>query len=252
MTSPDHADSPAVGASSQQTPAGPLILNVNDSEAGRYATTRMLLKGGFTVLEAANGAAALELAAERPDLVLLDVKMPDMNGFEVCKRLKADPATAAIPVIFLSATYRDSGTVVEGLDTGADGYLTEPVESQVLLASVRAALRARAAEAAAAAALGKLKAVLAAVDAPVCLLDRHGVVEYASAAAHASVSPADGALEGRPCGALFGESLDDALATLRAALAPVEFTLGTSAARLTAIVDALGVYQGAVLSLHAS
>lgn len=252
MTSPDHADSPAVGAPSEQPAAGPLILNVNDSEAGRYATTRMLLKGGFTVIEAANGAAALELAAERPDLVLLDVKMPDMNGFEVCKRLKADPATAAIPVIFLSATYRDSGTVVEGLETGADGYLTEPVESQVLLASVRAALRARAAEAASAAALARLKAVLAAVDAPVCVLDRDGIVEYASAALRAKAGPGSGEVEGRPCAALVGEPVEDALAKLRAALAPVELTLGTSAARLTAIVDELGVYQGAVLSLHAS
>jgi len=67
------------------------ILNVDDNEAGRYTTTKILKKAGFDVIEAANGTDALTLAATRlPDLVLIDVNLPDISGFEVCKRLTED------------------------------------------------------------------------------------------------------------------------------------------------------------------
>jgi len=75
--------------------------------------------------------------------VVLDVKMPGMDGFEVCRRLRADPSTATIPVLHLSASYLDDHSLVAGLESGADGYLTQPVESPVLLAYVRSLLRVR-------------------------------------------------------------------------------------------------------------
>lgn len=122
------------------------ILVVDDNEAGRYTTSRILRQAGYEVREAANGREALRMAQDLPDLVILDVKLPDINGFEVCKQLKTDTKTSLVPVLHLSATYRDSQSVVQGLEGGADGYLTQPVEPIVLVATVKALLRIRDAE----------------------------------------------------------------------------------------------------------
>jgi diguanylate cyclase (GGDEF)-like protein/PAS domain S-box-containing protein len=122
------------------------ILNVDDNEATRYATSRILRQAGFEVREATNGAEALRLVEENPDLVVLDVSLPDMSGFEVCQRIKTDPATYLIPALMLSATYMDNQTRVKGLESGADGYLTMPVEPPVLIAYVKALLRIRQAQ----------------------------------------------------------------------------------------------------------
>ena len=117
------------------------ILNVDDNDVGRYAVSRILKHAGFEVLEAATGSEALKLALGMPDLILLDVNLPDINGFEVCRHLKSNPATQAIPILQLSATYKDSKSTVNGLEGGADGYLTQPVDPPVLLAHVRALIR---------------------------------------------------------------------------------------------------------------
>ena len=124
----------------------PRILTVDDNAAGRYVTSRILQQNGFEVIEAATGREALRLAEELPDLVLLDVRLPDIDGFEVCKRIKAAPRTAAIPVVHLSATYVGGDAQAAGLEQGADGYLTHPVEPQVLVATLKAFLRLKAAE----------------------------------------------------------------------------------------------------------
>ncbi|MDP9348414.1 MAG: response regulator, partial [Gemmatimonadota bacterium] len=122
------------------------ILNVDDYPAGRYASSRLLRQAGFEVVEAATGMEALARAEEEPDLVILDVNLPDVNGFEVCRRLRENPRTASIPVLHLSAAYRDPDHRVQGLEMGADAYLMQPVEPRELLATVRALLRMRAAE----------------------------------------------------------------------------------------------------------
>ncbi len=124
----------------------PLILCVDDDPAGRYATCRTLRQSGFEILEASTGAEALLLAAKRPDLILLDVKLPDIDGLEVCRRIKADRRTATIPVVHLSAAKRNSSDRIAGLEGGADGYLTQPAEPKELIATVRAFLRLTAAE----------------------------------------------------------------------------------------------------------
>ena len=126
------------------------ILVVDDDEAKRYAITKILRKAGFAIREAATGSEALRLVADLPDLVILDVKLPDMSGFEVCRRIKADPATASIPVLHLSTTFVDLDDKVQGLEGGADGYLTDVLEPLELIATVRSLLRARRAEEAAA------------------------------------------------------------------------------------------------------
>ncbi|GIX49677.1 MAG: hypothetical protein KatS3mg131_3888 [Candidatus Tectimicrobiota bacterium] len=122
----------------------PLVLLVNDHAGSRYALGHPLRQAGFAVLEAASGGEALRLAREQqPDLVILDVYLPDISGYAVCQRLKADPHTAAIPVLYVSATFTKSEDRVRGLESGADAYLVQPVEPAELLATVRLLLRRR-------------------------------------------------------------------------------------------------------------
>ncbi|NML98003.1 hybrid sensor histidine kinase/response regulator [Paraburkholderia sp. RP-4-7] len=124
-----------------------LILNVDDNDGARYAKSRILSRAGFVVIEAANGAEAIERARlSLPDLVLLDVKLPDINGFEVCRRIKSAPETAGILVLQTSAAAVQSIDKIRGLDGGADSYLIEPIEPAELIAHVRALLRVRRAE----------------------------------------------------------------------------------------------------------
>ncbi|WP_242346098.1 hybrid sensor histidine kinase/response regulator [Anaeromyxobacter terrae] len=124
------------------------ILFVEDEEATRYAVNRILANAGFRVSVAATGTQARALArSARPDLVLLDVQLPDGIGFDVCRDLKAEPATAALPIVFLSARRADADDLVRGLEGGADLYLTHPVEPHVLVAALNALLRVRLAEA---------------------------------------------------------------------------------------------------------
>jgi len=124
-----------------------MILNVDDHEPGRYARTRLLQQAGYEVADAASGNEALELiTALRPSLVLLDVNLPDMSGLEVCRRIKSDADLSSILVLQVSASAITSEDRVGALDNGADAYLIEPVDSDVLLATVRALLRVREAE----------------------------------------------------------------------------------------------------------
>ena len=96
-------------------------------------------RAGFTVREASNGAMALQrIAEERPTLVLLDVKLPDIDGFEVCRQIKTNPATASIIVVQISAAFVAKDDKVRGLEGGADGYLTDPVAPDELVATINA------------------------------------------------------------------------------------------------------------------
>ena len=122
------------------------ILAVDDNEALRYSLVRSLHDAGYQVVEARTGAEALKLAADLPDLITLDVNLPDMHGFDVCKQLKANPATAHIPVLHLSSTFTEADARVQGLASGADAYLAEPIDREELVATVAALLRLKTAE----------------------------------------------------------------------------------------------------------
>lgn len=123
------------------------ILNVDDYAPGRYARTKLLRRAGFPVIEATSGQEALDMTAQlRPHLVLLDINLPDMDGFEVCRRLRDNPDTAGTTILHISASSILSQHQVQGLDSGADGYIVEPVEPEVLLATVNAFFRTRHAE----------------------------------------------------------------------------------------------------------
>lgn len=118
------------------------ILVVDDSEAGRYIMAHALQRAGLTVVEAATGEAALELvASDEPDAVVLDVNLPDVHGYEVRDRIKRNLLTRHIPVVHVSATSVSAADRVTGLDGGADAYLTQPVDPDELVATVRALLR---------------------------------------------------------------------------------------------------------------
>ena len=122
-----------------------VLLNVDDDEAGRYAKSRILRHAGYEVTDAATGEQAIKAARElKPDLILLDVKLPDMSGLEVCRVIKRDHPD--IFVLQISASLVTEGDRVRGLEGGADSYLTQPVAPSELVASVRALLRIRTAE----------------------------------------------------------------------------------------------------------
>ena len=121
------------------------ILIVDDDEAKRYTISRTLQRAGYEVAEAVTGLEGLR-EAPGAALIVLDVKLPDIDGYEVCRRLRADPATAAVPILQISTTFTDPDSRVQGLENGADAYLTNATEPPVLVATVRALLRMRRAE----------------------------------------------------------------------------------------------------------
>lgn len=120
------------------------ILNVNDSPSNRYYVTRVLQAAGFEVIEAATGAEGLAMArAQRPEIAILDIKLPDMSGLEVCRELRADPVTRGMIIVQTSATFVTSEGKARGFESGADQYLTQPFESVELVAMVRSLLKLR-------------------------------------------------------------------------------------------------------------
>ncbi len=123
------------------------ILIVDDREQTRYVLRRLLTQAGYECAEADTGAAALQRAKELPDLIILDVHLPDISGFEVCQQIKRDGNTAHIAVLQVSASFIAAADKARSLDAGADGYLVHPIDGIVLVATVRSLLRMRTAEA---------------------------------------------------------------------------------------------------------
>lgn len=120
------------------------VLNVNDDAATLYLLSLTLRQGGYHVIEATGGREALTLAQGMPDLVLLDVHMPDIDGYEVCRRLRADEATRELLIAHLSSVSVRREDRVKGLAQGADAYWTRPLAEDELLANIEALLRLQA------------------------------------------------------------------------------------------------------------
>ena len=117
------------------------VLVVEDEKDVRELLRLNLKGGGFDVLEAHNGAEGLAMAkAELPSVVILDLMMPEMNGMEVCRALRRNPATSRIPILMLTAKSTE-GDKVAGLEVGADDYVTKPFSPRELLLRVRAVAR---------------------------------------------------------------------------------------------------------------
>lgn len=122
-------------ALARQEPERPRLLMVDDDPASLRLLAE-LLSASYTVLVATRGADALALVAEGPELILLDVRLPDIDGLEVCRRLKADPLSADIPVIFMTS-HHDAALEVQGLEAGAVDFISKPFTPAVLLARIK-------------------------------------------------------------------------------------------------------------------
>ncbi len=117
------------------------ILVVDDEQDLLDLIEYNLKKEGFQVIKSENGVDALEKArGKNPDLVLLDIMMPKMDGLDVCNKMRSDPELSHIPIIFLTAR-GDEKTEIEGLDSGADDYVTKPISTTKLISRIKAVLR---------------------------------------------------------------------------------------------------------------
>ncbi len=148
------------------------LLIVDDNVATRYALRRRLEKHGYQVLEAGTGTDGLALIrGESPDALILDVNLPDMSGFDIVRILRAEPGTALLPVIHVSAASIQTGDIITGLEAGADAYLVHPVDPDVLLATLRTLLRVRDTEHALRESEARFREIFVNVSAPIAVLD---------------------------------------------------------------------------------
>jgi PAS domain S-box-containing protein len=176
---------------------------VDDNPAALYATGRVLKSAGYEVLEATTGSAALA-SASRADLIVLDINLPDMDGFEVCRRLRAIPETFELPVLHLSATFTQRADFELGLEAGADSYLTRPVEAPVLLATVRTLLFARNADLVRRGLDAKLRTIFKLAPIAIAMTDNHLRYESVNPAFCELTGYAPNELIGQPMATVFG------------------------------------------------
>jgi signal transduction histidine kinase len=155
----------------------PTVLIVDDRDANRYTIAHTLKRAGYQVLEASTGKAALEMANSLPTVILLDVRLPDILGYEVCRRIKTNPNTGFIPILQLSAAFIDSESRIYALESGADAYLTQPVEPSVLVATVKSLVRLHRAESQSRLSARQWQATFDALSEGVALTDSLGIVQ---------------------------------------------------------------------------
>jgi signal transduction histidine kinase len=176
---------------------------------------RLLCQAGFDCTEIGTGAEALAMARTLPDLVILDVRLPDLSGYEVCRQIKQDPHTSQISILQISASFVSSEDRAHALEAGADGYLTHPIEPMVLVATVRALLRLRTAEGVARKSAEQWQSTFDALSEGLALVDGEGrLVRWNGAFEEICGAGIDGELN-----AVFG---DDAFALLERILGSSE------------------------------
>jgi CheY-like chemotaxis protein len=153
------------------------ILLVDDDAVNRQLLSMLFRDAGFATLEAGTGEAALRMAGQRPDVIVLDVNLPDVSGFEVCRQIKSDPRLKSAAIIHLSAVFVNSENRSQGLEGGADAYLIKPVDHRELKATVRALLRIREAEELARQAANEWQTTFDAISDGVCVVAPGGEVK---------------------------------------------------------------------------
>lgn len=158
------------------------ILIVDDHPATLYSTARTFHAAGFKTVMATSGAEALSMSQDDVSVVVLDVHLPDIDGFEVSRRLRENPKTAFLPVVHLSAAYIEDKHKVEGLNSGADAYLTHPAEPPILIATVQALIRTRLAEEQLRKSEAKFRAIYTEAESGIALIDSNGAFVEANPA----------------------------------------------------------------------
>ena len=201
----------------QAEPNPDKILVVDDNVTNRYTVARYLKAAGYEVVEAGTGREGLRLAAELPALVILDIQMPDLTGLEVCKLIKSAPATAAIPVLHTSATFRSVHDKSHGLEQGADAYLTCPFEPEELVATVKALIRMKRAEGKAQKLANEWHTTFEAISDGICVVRADGTIRRHNQAFHTILGKPDETLAGRPLAAVLAEAeiLESPLSRMR-------------------------------------
>jgi CheY-like chemotaxis protein len=121
---------------SESASVRPRVLIVDDNHAHSYALARILSKAGFEVRQAYGGRSALRIATPSLAIILLDVHMPDMNGFEVCKRLKSKPMMKHIPVVFVSSTMDEAEGRIQAKAAGAEELYKSPVDPKSFVGDI--------------------------------------------------------------------------------------------------------------------
>jgi PAS domain S-box-containing protein len=180
------------------------ILAVDDNPSSLYATVRILRSAGFEVIEAVNGTDALALADQSIGLIILDINLPDIDGLEVCRRLRARSDTAYLPIVHLTSTYLAQDHMDQGLLAGGDSWLTHPVDPPVLIATVRALLFARQADILKRATDARFRTVFELASSGIVLFDHELVIQDAN--------PEFCKIGGRQRGDLLGKRLSDLIA----------------------------------------
>jgi diguanylate cyclase (GGDEF)-like protein/PAS domain S-box-containing protein len=181
------------------------ILIVDDTPASLGLLQEMLRGQGYRTFVAISGERALDLAQRvQPDLILLDVMLPGLDGLETCRRLKAHPATADIPVIFVSAC-SDTEDIVAGFDQGAADYIAKPLRLPEVVARVRAQLNFRSASQSNTQQAKRLRMIVEGMDEGLMLLGQDGRIQYANPASERCLGYSEAELAGRPLAALLAE-----------------------------------------------
>lgn len=205
----------------------PRILIVDDREENRYVLSRVLRQANYECVEATRGSDALIQAGTLPDVIVLDMNLPDMSGLEVCRRIKNDPATSQISILQISASMVSSESKTRALEAGADGYLVHPIDAAVLVSTVRSLLRLRTAEAVARDAAEQWQATFDALSEGLAVVsdDRRLIRWNASFAAFCGSDP--GLAEGEDAAALLERLIgtSEPLFQQAGALVPAEFAL---------------------------
>ncbi|MGA7155349.1 MAG: response regulator [Acidobacteriaceae bacterium] len=179
------------------------VLVIDDQEPTRYIFRRILNHAGYNVEEADTGSDGLRMAMSLPDLIIADVNLPDMLGYEVCRRLRSNPSTVNIPVLQISASFISDESKVQALQGGADSYLTQPVEPTVLLAQVSALLRLRKAEALSSLSARQWQITFDALSDGLALVDPKGLVLRVNRTFRDLLGFVPTEVEGRPISCVF-------------------------------------------------
>ncbi|MGX9220203.1 diguanylate cyclase [Massilia varians] len=181
------------------------ILIVDDAPASLSLLQDMLRSQGYRTFVAISGERALDLAQRvQPDLILLDVMLPGLDGLETCRRLKANPATSDIPVIFVSAC-SETEDIVAGFDQGAADYIAKPLRLPEVIARVRAQLNFRSASLSSTQQARHLRMIVEGMDEGLMLLGQDGRIQYANPASERCLGYSGAELAGRHLAALLAE-----------------------------------------------